>query len=219
LRSKYRAGGLAMTGVVLATMGLSGCDAPVDPAYSNPAPYGPFTIIENAHQGNVNHPLKHTWSPSNPIEDGIANSCIQTAIDDGTNRNYCRVVDGYEETHDNRDWFIRLDSNRSPVMSWAGTGTNWGETIVLDGGMIFEGCDFHYMGQNQGSWYDCDYRIRKPVIFNSDSSNSFRWGLNKFWDWGKYAGSAAGCSFGIASVWGGAKITSALLLDCAAGPL
>lgn len=196
--------------VGMAGAGLTACDPP---ATTTP---GGYTVYENLHAAPT-YPLQHSWSPAIPIEAGVANSCITATQTEVANRShFCRVVDGYEETGDHRDWTIIWASRTSPTLAYT-KGSIYGEQIVLGGGQMYEGCTYNDPG-NVMPWYDCDYRIRKPVVFSTDSSNSLHWGLMKLWNWSQYAANEGVCAFGVRSLWAGLKITVGLIGDCIAQP-
>lgn len=166
--------------------------------------------------GNVSHPLKHDWSPGIPIEQGVVNSCYFTPSDGQTHNSLCRVVDGYEESGDRRNWTIDFPASPpSHPLSVSGVnGSTLGMMIVLDDGAMFEGCDW-YSPSND---YVCDYRVRKPVAVRI-SGGGYDY-LTKLWDWSRYvAGGPLSCATGIASVWTGAKITAPLLGSCLSDPM
>lgn len=158
--------------------------------------------------------LAHDWGPAIVLEQGVANSCVTRDSEVAGRANLCRVVDGYEGIGDNRNWLIQFPVGRGPLGQSGTDSSAHGRIIVLDGGSVFEGCDF----RSPDNSYLCDYRQRKAIVLKT-SGDAYSYALRKLWDWSKYAGNTAGCATGISGVWAGAKIRLPLLSDCADGPL
>jgi hypothetical protein len=152
------------------------------------------------------------------IEVGVANSCVDTSSQVSGRQHYCRVVDGYEEIGDRRNWLVRYTFDGrpggGPIAQSGNDDSYYGRTIITDGGEVFEGCDW----RSPDNSYLCDYRIRKPVVTNI-SGGAWSHVLHKAWAWTKYIGNALGCAGGIAGVMIGKPITLPLLTDCVDGPM
>ena len=162
--------------------------------------------------------LRHGWSPSVAIESGVANSCVKRASDVSKREHLCRVVDGYEGVGDGRNWKLDFPtSGESPLRVKGSNSSKYGFVVVLDGGMVYEGCTW----SSPSNDYTCDYRMRKPIVLKT-SGNALGYALRKLWSWTKYVGNTLGCAGGIATLWyGGAsgKVTLPILSDCADGPM
>jgi len=176
---------------------------------------GKVTIIETTD--DPEKVLQHDWSPSQAIERGIANSCVFRDSQVKGREHLCRVIDGHEETGDERNWLVDFpaEPDKGPLSIEGRNGGPKGIFIVLDGGTTFEGCDWISPSND----YHCDYRMRKPVVLKT-KGNAREFVLRTFWDWSRYAASAYGCAEGIAGVlWKGDDIRKFFLSACFDGPL
>jgi hypothetical protein len=123
-------------------------------------------------------------------------------------------VDGYESIGDSRNWLIKFPLNSGPLAQSGEDSSTYGQIIVLDGGQVYEGCDW----RSPDNSYLCDYRQRKQIVLRT-SGSAYSYVLRKLWDWTKYVGNTAGCAGGIASLWSGSKVTLPMLTGCADGPM
>lgn len=157
---------------------------------------------------DVAYPLRHDFSmaiglPGHGKHEPT--SCYDTWGD-----NYlCRIVSGYEETGDDRNFLVRakdaLDNGPEP---------RFGHELTSRGGVVHEGCT----QWRNGDW-QCDYATRKQV--DGEHYGSDGWVLKVFWDWAKYTGDQAQCAAALSGLWGGItrKAWLALINDCKNGPL
>jgi len=168
--------------------------------------------------------LMHDWGPAIVIERGVANSCIERDSEVSGRRHLCRVIDGYEEIGDVKNWVIDYPANpvQMPLsvdgecndgISWSDGG--YGCVIVLQDGSTYEGCQ-HVTPLND---FICDYRARKHIVLKT-SGDAYSYLLRKFWNWSLYtAGSPLACAGGLTGVMMGKSITAPMLADCADGPM
>lgn len=168
-------------------------------------------------QDDPKRELIHDWSPSRAIETGVVNSCVIRDSDVKGREHLCRVVDGYEEKGDKRNWLIDFSARdpEGPLASEGSNGDPHGILIVMDDGATYEGCTWFSPSND----FLCDYRIRKPIVLKT-SGNAREYVLRKLWDWAKYAGNTYGCAQGIGSVMvDGFSISQLFLANCFDGPL
>lgn len=198
-RNRFASTLAVITAFAALTLGLSGCEPSVTISYTSRDP------------GKT---LQHSWSPGIPIETGVVNSCYRASSDVAGRANVCRVVDGYDQAGDDRNWKITLGGGYRVLAQYGENSSTYGRVIVLDGGQVFEGCNYY----SADTTYNCDYRIRKQIVLKT-SGSAYSYVLRKLWNWTKYVGSAAGCAGGIAGVWTGQRITLPMLSSCADGPL
>lgn len=180
---------------------------------------GCYTIREDAYTLSAIYDLRHSWSPGVAIENGRVNSCVQRPSYVSGRAHICRVVDGYEEAGDRRNWTIRYTSGH-PDGFEATDPERYGITIMVGGDGVFEGCRYAQAGGDE-YWF-CDYRVRKHVVLTTSGCSSWCWNyvLRVAWNWASYAGNTMlGCGVGIAGVMGGLPVTAPLLWDCKDGPL
>jgi len=182
--------------VVLGISALSGC-------------YSITSTSQDPH-----YALRHDWGPYPAIENGIANSCIIRQSTVNGREHLCRVIDGYEELNDNRNWIVKFDIGEGPLAQAGSDNDQYGQTIVLGDGNVYEGCDW----RSPDNSYLCDYHARKQIVIHT-STSGWGYGLRKLWDWTRYAGDTLGCASGIVSLWYGAKVGAALLSACDDGPM
>jgi len=175
------------------------------------------------------YPLHHDWSPGIPIESGIANSCVFSSHGQGV-ADLCRVVDGYEETGDHRNWDIRATCtpytvdifgtwycipDASEVKVWGSPWDTYGMIVGTAGGEIYEGCRW-YEVDNTTINYWCDYRIRKEITIRYSTGGEYM----PFWDlWPGYieylATDVLGCVSFIVGIWYGFPFNLPGLAACA----
>lgn len=173
-------------------------------------------VVITSTKTDPGKPLRHDWGPSVVIESGVANSCyfVDESVVAGKS-SICRVVDGYEEVGDKRNWKVTAPNSlilSRPMMDY------YSYSILLDGGAVFEGC---VLNSNSGgtSTFTCDYRIRK-ISAAGGTGSAVNYFFKKLWNWNKYVGNTAGCALGISSVWSGtAKITHSMVTGCLGGPM
>jgi hypothetical protein len=158
---------------------------------------------------DVAYPLRHNFS----MVPGLSGhgkheptSCYESWDGEGY---ACRIVSGYEETGDRRNFLVRSQDGLSN-----GSHPQFGHELVTRGGIVYEGCrpwrngDFH-----------CDYATRKQVSDKDFGSKG--WVARVFWKWENYMEDQVGCAAAITGLWGGVtgKGFLVFLADCDNGPL
>jgi hypothetical protein len=168
---------------------------------------------------DINFPLLHSFSLSPGFGEGVLTSCYTAPSEVPDREHLCRVVDGYEElgiSHRHTyEVFGPLPGRHNPDHILAvDERPGYGATVVLDGGIQFEGCVWY----SPSNSFKCDYKTTRYAVLTTNNSHT-TWILRKMWDWGNYLGNTIGCAGGIVGVWGGKPITFPLLTGCADGPM
>lgn len=171
---------------------------------------------ESPGVASTNYPLLHAFSLSPGFGAGLVTSCYNAPTEVSGRHYVCRVVEGYEEVGDVRTFHVYGElagrSNPDKILSLS-VRTGYGATLVLDGGITFEGCDWI----SPSNSFDCDYRTSRHAVLTTMDTNT--WKLRKLWDWTRYVGNTAGCAGGLTKVFSGGTITLPFLTGCADGPL
>jgi hypothetical protein len=155
---------------------------------------------------DVSYPLLHDFS----LVPGIPGHGKHepTSCYDRTDPEYlCRIVSGYEETGDKRNFLVRqqdaLDDGSDPT---------YGHALVSRAGIQYEGC----RRWRNGDWH-CDYATRRHVP--REHYEDKRWVLRVMWDWGKHTAGQAGCASALSGWWGKTLRFPVVLKSCLNGPL
>lgn len=174
---------------------------------------------DRAGVADVNYPLLHEFSLQPGFGQGLVTSCYKAPTDVPGREWMCRVIEGYEELGAGHMHTYELfgplagRQNPDPILS-VSSRPGYGRTVVLDGGVVFEGCTWY----SPSNSYKCDYKATRFAVLSTDNSAT-TYVLRKFFDWAHYVGNTLGCAGGIAAVWRGGRITLPLLAGCADGPL
>lgn len=155
---------------------------------------------------DVAYPLQHDFSMAVGLPGHGKNE--PTSCYDGEDGEYlCRIVAGYEETGDKRNFLVpaqdALDDDSHPT---------FGHALVARDGIQYEGCT----QWRNGDWF-CDYASRRHVARRHYEDK--RWVLRVLWDWGKYTSGQAGCATALSGWWGKTGGILVVSRGCLNGPL
>ncbi|HEY3241625.1 MAG TPA: hypothetical protein VGL92_18840 [Acidimicrobiia bacterium] len=158
---------------------------------------------------DVSYPLRHDFSMAVGLP-GHGEHEPTSCFDSWDGKGYlCRIVSGYEETGDKRNFLVR-----SQDALGNGAHPRFGYELISRGGVAYEGCS-----QWRNADWHCDYATRKQV--SRDHYGSDRWVARVFWKWENYTEDQVGCTAAITGLWGGitGKGFLVFLADCDNGPL
>lgn len=166
--------------------------------------------------------LRHAYSLSPGLKVGELTSCIDRSSNVKGRADLCRIVYGYEQVGDNRDWIIDgppyaadTIANTNIIAAKGSQDSNARTTLVTATGKVFEGCYGFIWNGN----YRCDFRTARHVVLHTSNPGGWSFALRKLWYWGNYVGNALGCAGGFVGIWYGGVISLPFLTDCVDGPL
>ena len=214
--------GLVLAGVAITPAGaVSAADDDGEVSTSEASGDNPV-LVNYPKEWQADAALKHSFSLSPGLQAGQLTSCIRRDSNVNGRRDLCRIVLGYDEEGDQRDWIFDakpfaddgiVDRNVLAVTGTQSDGVGPNKSVVTANGWTYEGC---YVYLWNGNWR-CDYRTRRHTVL--ETSGEWDYVLRKMWNWSLNQGSNLGCAGGIAGIWYGGVVTIPLLTDCVDGPL